>query len=157
MSPDEAFVTQILRALAASGLEAIFVGNAAAAIQGAPVTTQDVDLLIRDTPANRKKLEQFCDALGVARPMPVGPLTSTETILGGAWPIDILFDVMSGNLGFASIRSRSRLVRIGDLEAIVASLEDVIASKEAANRPKDVAVLPMLRDALRVMKVLDDT
>ena len=155
MSPDETFIVTILRALEASGLEAIFVGNAAAAIQGVPVTTQDVDLLVRNTPANEEKILKFCSALGAARPVPVSELTSTQTILGAAWPVDLLFDRMIGGLEFASVRSRSRAVTIGDLTATVASLADVIRSKEAANRPKDQAVLPLLRDAQRVIEALE--
>jgi hypothetical protein len=155
MSPDEAFVVSILRALQASGLEAIFVGNAAAAMQGAPVTTQDVDLLVRDTEPNRKKIEKFVAALGLPRPVPVSEMTTTQTVLGGPWPIDLLFDRIIGGLEFASLRSRSRNVPIGDLTAVVASLADIIRSKEAANRPKDQAVLPILRDALRVIDALE--
>ena len=64
---------------------------------------------------------------------------------------------MSGGLQFASVRSRSRSIAIGDLVATVAGLEDVIRSKEAAGRPKDLAVLPILRDALRVIQALEAT
>jgi hypothetical protein len=155
MSPDEAFVVTLLRELAACGLEAIIVGNAAAAIQGVPVTTQDVDLLVRDTPGNREKIERLCVALGASRPVAVSELSSAQTILGAAWPIDLLFDRLIGGLEFASVRSRSRSLPIGDVTAIVASLEDIIRSKEAANRPKDQAVLPLLRDALRVLEALE--
>ena len=35
----------------------VMVGNAAAAIQGAPVTTVDIDFLFRKTPVNVKKLK----------------------------------------------------------------------------------------------------
>ncbi len=155
MSPDESFIVQILRALQTSGLEAIIVGNAAAAIQGAPVTTQDVDLLVRDTPVNRDKIVQFCAALGLAKPIEVSPLTTAQTILGGPWPIDLLFDRLVGGLEFASVRSRSKSIPIGDVTATVASLADVIRSKEVANRTKDQAVLPILRDALRVIEALE--
>jgi hypothetical protein len=155
MSPDEAFIVALLRALRAVDLEAIIVGNAAAAIQGAPVTTQDVDLLVRDTPRNREKLLRLSEILGAAKPVSIGPLTSAERISGGAWPVDILFETLPGNLGFASLRSRCRAVPIADVTATVASLEDVIRSKEAAGRPKDLAMLPILRDALRVINALD--
>ena len=155
MSPDEVFILAILHALDASGLEAIIVGNAAAAIQGVPVTTQDVDLLVRDTPKNRDKIERFCAELGLSRPVEVSPPSSTRTILGGPWPVDLIFDAISGGLDFASIRSRSRSVPIADATAVVASLADIIRSKEAANRAKDRAVLPLLRDALRVIHELE--
>ena len=38
----------------------------------------------------------------------------------------------------------------------VAGLADVIRSKEAAGRPKDLAQLPILRDTLRVRRALDE-
>jgi hypothetical protein len=45
----------------------------------------------------------------------------------------------------------------GDLLLIVESvLEDVIRSKEAAGRAKDLAMLPILRDTLRVKKALEE-
>ncbi len=154
MSPDEAFVVAVLQALSTVGLEAIIVGNTAAALQGVPITTQDIDLLVRDTPANRDKILRFCSTLGASRPVNVSELTSTQTILGCMWPIDLLYDQLIGGLEFASVRSRCRAVPIGDATAVVASLTDVIRSKEAANRPKDRAVLPLLRDALRVIDAL---
>jgi hypothetical protein len=154
MSPDESFLVDLLRALEASGLEAIIVGNTAAALQGAPVMTQDVDLLVRDTPNNATKIERFCAALGAAAPAPVGELTRAKTILGAALPVDLLFDELPGQLTFQTIRSRSQQIAVGPAIATVASLDDVIRSKEAADRPKDRAVLPILRDTLRVKQAL---
>ncbi len=46
---------------------------------------------------------------------------------------------------------------IADVTAVVASLEDIIRSKEAVARPKDLAVLPILRDALRVVHAIEET
>ncbi|MCL2725646.1 MAG: hypothetical protein FWD69_14525 [Polyangiaceae bacterium] len=46
-SSDEDFVESVARALEASKLDAIVVGATAAVLQGAPLTTQDVDLLVR--------------------------------------------------------------------------------------------------------------
>jgi hypothetical protein len=45
-------------------------GSVAAVLQGAPVTTQDLDLLVRDTPTNRQKIEELGDRLGASA---VGP------------------------------------------------------------------------------------
>jgi len=47
MSSDEAFVLEVLAALRDSGVEAIVVGSVAALLQGAPLTTDDMDVLIR--------------------------------------------------------------------------------------------------------------
>lgn len=44
-------------------LEAVLIGNAAAALRGAPVTTLDFDFFFRKTPRNVAKLEVVADAL----------------------------------------------------------------------------------------------
>jgi len=145
----------LAKALRAVGLEAIVIGNAASMLNGAPVTTQDIDLLVRDTRPNRRKLALFARRIGGSSPMPVSELSAVETIEGGlAVPVEIHFDRISGGLTFASIRSRAQLVAVGREKLAVASLADVIRSKEAANRPKDRAVLPILRDTLAVRKKL---
>jgi predicted nucleotidyltransferase len=157
MSHDEAFVVELLRALEASGLEAIIVGTTAAVLQGVPLMTEDVDILIRDTPRNREKLARLGAELGRARPIEHSPLSRTLRIVGDDdLDVDVLFDELSGDLSFARIRAQSVSVPIGDRVAIVASLEDVIASKRAANRLKDQAQLPMLESFARVKRALDE-
>jgi hypothetical protein len=54
----------LARALHDAGLEAILIGNAAAALQGAPVTTVDFDFFFRKTPRNIAKLKAVAKALG---------------------------------------------------------------------------------------------
>jgi hypothetical protein len=154
LSSDEAFVLQVIAALEGVRLEAIIVGNVAAILQGVPVTTQDLDLLVRDTPPNRVKIDELGGVLG-ARPREVSPLSRTLRIDAHPASLDILFDELSGGLRFESLRSRAVSVSLGERTALVARLEDVIASKQAANRPKDQAQLPILRDALRIKRALD--
>ena len=45
---------QVARVLQKHGLEAILIGNAAAALKGAPVTTVDLEFMIRKTPVNSR-------------------------------------------------------------------------------------------------------
>ena len=126
-------------------------------LNGAPVTTQDIDLLVRDTRPNRRKLVRFADEIGGSAPRPVSELSKVEWIEGRlAVPVEIHFDRISGGLTFSSVRSRAQLVKVGSEKLVVASLADVIRSKEAAGRPKDRAVLPILRDTLAVKKKLED-
>lgn len=152
LTGDEQFVGALLAALAEARLEAVIVGVTAAVLQGAPLLTRDVDLLVRDTPLARRKLEQVARALGAASSR--GDLSTTVHLQGAAFPVDVLFGEMAGGLRFESVRSRAVRVRIGGREAVVASLADVIRSKGAAGRPKDLAALPILRDTLRVKEAL---
>jgi len=54
----------LLAALHEHRLEAVLIGNAAAAIQGAPVTTLDFDFMFCDTPTNMRKLKRVAVDLG---------------------------------------------------------------------------------------------
>ena len=55
----EPLLNSVVAAMAEVRLEAILIGNAAAAIQGAPVTTVDFDFMFRATPLNLAKLKRF--------------------------------------------------------------------------------------------------
>ncbi len=48
-------------------------------------------------------------------------------------------------------RAHAKIVKIGRMNLPVLSLQRIVASKEATGRPKDLAILPVLRDALRVI------
>lgn len=114
--------------------------------------TQDVDLLVRDTPRNRQKLRRLCELLGNVRSVPVSDLSSVVTLVGTSVPVDVIFDALPGSLTFERLRSRAETLRIGTQVVRVASLSDIIRPKESADRPKDRAQLPILRETLRVRK-----
>ena len=149
MSADEDFIRQLERALRAVGLEGVLVGTGAAILQGVPLLTEDLDLLVRDTPLVRKKLDRLAKELGGAW-VEVSPLTRARRLVGLRAGVDILFDRIAGDLGFESLRARAVRVRLGADTIVAASLPDVIRSKQAADRPKDRAQLPILTDTLRV-------
>ena len=157
MSSDisERTLVALAKALRLAKLDAIVIGNSASMLNGAPVTTQDIDLLVRDTRTNRRKLARFADEIGGSAPVPVSELSRVEWIEGRlAVPVEVHYDRISGGLTFSSVRSRSRIVPVGDEKLRVASLAEVIRSKQAAGRPKDRGVLPILRDTLAVKSKL---
>lgn len=142
------------RALREAKLQAIVVGNTAGVLNGAPVITEDVDLLVRDRPLNRRKLRRFASLIGGSAPTPVSDLSRVDRIYGATVLIDILYDQIPPRLRFESLLARAERVVIGGEELTVAALRDVIRSKESVDRPKDRAVLPILRDTLAVKKAL---
>lgn len=138
------------RVLAKHRLEAVLIGNAAAALQGSPVTTVDLDFMFRNTPTNLRKVRRIADDLGAVVMRPYYPASELYRVIRDRDGLQ--FDFMAkvdGIRSFESLRSRATTARFGKGALKVASLEDVIRSKKAANRPQDRAVLPILRATLR--------
>jgi predicted nucleotidyltransferase len=153
MSFDESFLAELFEALSTSGLEVVLIGNTAAILHGVPVMTQDVDLMVRDHPRLEEKLKRFAKAFGVRLTRPYEPTSQVIRATGRPVMIDFV-RTLSSRRSFASIRSRAVRVRVGNKMVWVASLEDVIAAKEAAGRPKDKATLEILRETRSVKNAL---
>lgn len=149
MSFDQSLLSELHEALAQAGLQVILIGNAAAIIQGAPLMTRDIDFLVRDHPQVQKKLRKFAQIYGVKLTRPYEPTLKMIRAVGRPVEVDFLVKLGSGK-SFESIRSRSMEFKLGKRTVLVASLEDIIAAKEAAASPKDKAALPILKESLRV-------
>lgn len=146
-------LVRIARALANAKLDAVLIGNAAAALHGAPVTTLDFDFFFRDTPGNRKKLIAFARELGAIVLRPYYPASSLFRVTDDALVLQADFlGVIHGLRSFEGVRRRAQTLEIGGQRLQVASLEDIVKSKKAANRPKDRAVLPVLEATLDAKK-----
>lgn len=79
-------LVSILEAMRKHRLEAVLIGNAAAALHGAPVTTLDADFMFRETPTNLRKLKN------VAREM-------KATLLRPYYPISKLYRMVNDDRG----------------------------------------------------------
>jgi hypothetical protein len=133
----------------------VVVGTVSAILQGAPLVSLDIDIVPERSEANLWNLSRFLRGIG-AEVRGAGKVTNHpdgdwlnaasfwnfQTPLGD---LDVLF-VPLGTTGFDSLSSHAVSVDLGeDLVVLVASLDDLIAMKEAANRPKDHLALPILR------------
>ena len=140
----------VVTALAETRLEAILIGNAAAAIQGAPVTTLDFDFMFRATPVNLAKLKKFAARLDALILRPYYPVSALYRVMNDDRGLQADFmPVIHGVKSFNSLRSRAEKIRLGGRELWIANLADIIASKRAAGRPRDKAVLDILEKTLR--------
>jgi predicted nucleotidyltransferase len=136
---------EIARAMQECGLEAVLVGNAAAALQGAPVTTLDFDFMFRETPANLNKLRRLANKLDGSILKPYYPASKLYRLVNEDRGIQLDFmPVLHGIRTYEGLRSRAERVTFGDSHLYVAALEDVIRSKRALGRPRDRAVLEIL-------------
>jgi len=140
---------QIAELLRKHNLEAILIGNAAAALQGAPVTTADIDFLFRKTPASLKKLKALAGSLHASILRPYYPVSGLYRVTRDEDGLQLDFmTVIDGIRSFEGLRKRAKTVRLGNAELHVAALPDIIRSKRAAGRPRDLAVLEVLEKTL---------
>jgi hypothetical protein len=139
----------LAKVLADHNLEAILIGNAAAALQGAPVTTVHVDFLFRKTPRNVAKLKAVAKALGATLMRPYYPASDLFRLERDEDGLQV--DFMAGIHGvrsFEGLRSRAQPWEFGGAPLLVADLADIVRSKRAAGRRRDRAVLDILERTL---------
>ena len=142
-------LARIAESLDRHGLEAVLIGNAAAALQGAPVTTVDLDFLFRKTPANLKKLKALAAELEAVIFKPEYPVSGLLRVARDSDGLQLDFmTAIDGIRSFEGLRKRARAVRFGASTLYVAALADIIKSKKAAGRPRDLAVLGVLETTL---------
>jgi hypothetical protein len=154
----------MLAALETEGVRYVVIGGTAAVIEGATHVTFDLDI----TPDRaRDNLDRLAAALRRlnARLAEVPDEVAASFQLDGAtlgngsiWTfmtdygrLDVAFEP-SGTQGYKDLQRGAHRTEIDGVHILVAALEDVIRSKEAANRERDRAVLPDLRRALELKR-----
>jgi hypothetical protein len=158
--PPEFEPEPILAALARHAVDYVLIGGFATVQYGSPFLTQDLDITPERSEENLRRLSAALTDLGARiRTMsePEGlPFRHTASSLrdAGVWnlvtehgDLDISF-VPNGTEGFDDLTRDAAGIEIYGIEVRVASLADIIRSKQAANRPKDQRVLPTLREIL---------
>ena len=150
---------RILIELARRKVEFIVVGGVGAALQGAPVTTVDLDLVHSREPGNVARLTEALQALGAFyREQPAKRLTPNARDLCGpghhlltteAGPLDLLGTVV-GDRAFEDLLPHAIEMAISEgIKVRVLDLVTLIAHKQELGRDKDRAVLPILRRTLK--------
>jgi predicted nucleotidyltransferase len=136
---------RIVSALHECRLETVLIGNAAAALQGAPVTTLDFDFMFRKTRSNVEKLKELSRVLDATIFRPYYPSSDLYRLVSEEGGIQLDFmSKIHGVKSFESLRSRASRIQFGSCSLMVAHLEDIIRSKRALGRARDRAVLEIL-------------
>jgi hypothetical protein len=101
-------LAEILRAMHRHGLEGILIGNAGAALHGAPVTTLDFDFMFRETPVNLRKLKAVSRELDAVILRPYYPVSKLYRMVNDDRGLQADFmPVIHGVRSFNSLRSRA--------------------------------------------------
>jgi hypothetical protein len=152
----EPLLNRIAAALAEHRLEAVMVGNAAAAIRGAPVTTLDIDFMFRKTALNLKKLKALARGMDAVILKPYYPVSDLFRVVNEDQGLQLDFmSHLHGIRSFESLRSHAGFVQFGQHSLMIASLTDIIRSKRAAGRDRDNAVLKILEKTLDEQKEIE--
>jgi hypothetical protein len=147
----------LLRALTAAGVRFLVVGGIATIAHGFIRATQDLDIWIEPTRENIKVLEGVLVDLGVEMTEELGGLLDPYAFLQIGAPQGRRLDLMSHAAALEFPRAwRDRLeVDLEDFVVPVLGLADLLATKEAVGRHKDLADVESLR-ALHGLRWEDD-
>lgn len=157
---------KILEVLAKHEMSFVVIGGVASAIHGAPFMTIDLDVVPELQTANLDHLaaalkelsarlrdadepegiEISLDGRTLKKALPDFGFLRFETKFGF---LDLLYQP-AGTNGFRDLVKSATEEDLGSVKVLIASLEDVIRSKQAAGRPRDLEQLPTLRRLLEV-------
>jgi hypothetical protein len=146
----------IVEVLARHDVSYVLIGGYAALLQGSGMSTIDIDIVparARSNLANLATALRELDAKIRAAGTEPQPFSASEeslrsvsvlTLTTRFGDLNLAFSPSGFAAGFDALRLCAREMAIDGVSVLVASLEDVIASKEAAGRDKDFEALPRL-------------
>jgi hypothetical protein len=148
--------SKIMQVLASHGVSYVLIGGYAALLQGSGMSTIDIDIVparARPNLANLAAALRELDAKIRAAGTEPLPFSASEESLQGVsvlnlttrfGDLDLAFTPSGFAGGFDALRIGAREMAVDGVSVLVASLDDVITSKEAAGRDKDFEALPRL-------------
>ena len=145
---------RILKVLTGGGVKFVVIGGIAGRLWGSTTVTNDLDICYARDPANLKALAVALAELKVrlrgpdrdlpfvadARSLKMGDQFTFSTIAGN---FDI-FGTPAGSSGYEGLVRTAEAMDVGGLTILVAAIEDLIAMKRAAGRPKDLIEIEVL-------------
>jgi hypothetical protein len=144
-----------------AGVEFIVVEGLAAVIQGAPVTTMDLDIVHRQTAGNLGRLMDFLTALGAIHRRPddrvlaptKGQLAARGHVLLTTrnGPLDLLAAIEQGQ-DYEQLLTHSETIPYRGYRLLVFRLQKRVELKRASRDPRDRQRLPVLEETLRQIK-----
>lgn len=159
-------VPPLFQRLTDEGVEVVLIGGLAAVALGVPYVTQDIDLCYNPEPANigrlsralmplrpRLRVQGLTDDEAQALPFQLDQRTLQQsailTLRTDAGDLDLMSSV-PGVGDYPQVRAAAVELDVFGFQILVLDLPALIASKRAAGRPKDVAMLPQIEATLRL-------
>jgi hypothetical protein len=153
---------RLLGTLTTHGVDFVVVGGIAAVLHGSPRLTHDLDVCFAPDSANLRLLagvliELNATLRGVTDDVPFVPDERTLrnvqllTLSTDDGPLDVMVHP-DGCPPYDRLRRDAERYDVGAFGVLVASIEDLLAMKRAAGRPKDLADVAELEAIQRIRK-----
>jgi hypothetical protein len=143
LAPD---FNEFFGSLIANGVEFVVVGAHALAFHGAPRFTGDLDVLVRPTLGNARRLLAALEQFGFPAPhLTPETLIAPERLLQmGVEPVQIHVMTDISGVGWDEVWIGRVVGRAGDHEVPFIGREEFLRNKAASGRPKDLADIAAL-------------
>lgn len=145
---------ELLRLLTRERVDFIVVGGVAAILEGVPITTLDLDVVVDRKPENLSRLLAALQSIQARYRDPAGRTIEPSLdklsnfrlhlLLTELGPLDVLGEI-GEDVTYESLLPSTHCKQVGDLQVRVLGLARLIELKESADREKDRAMLPVLR------------
>ncbi len=152
---------EILQVLVRHGVDFIVVGGVSAVLQGAPLTTMDLDIVHSRKADNLKRLspalaelDAYFRGRGNQKFRPdMTHLSSPghQLLMTRFGPLDLL-GTIGANQAYEDLLGSSREMQVEEFRIRVLNLATLIRIKEELGFEKDKAMLPVLRNTLKETK-----
>lgn len=155
-------VAAICGVLVDHGVRFVIIGGMAARLHDTGHATIDVDICPSTDDANLANLAAALRELaarlrveGDPDGVPFDPhpdalrQVTMMTLITQYGPLDLCFAPDGFPEGYDTLNEHASIIVVAAVDLPVASLEDIVASKRAAGRPKDIVALPPLEAHLR--------
>ena len=149
---------KVMEVLAKYQVQCIYIGGAAAALQGSPLPTEDVDIVPAGDRENWARLSAALTdldakvrAVELDEPLPFGH-DADSLAASRIWNLTTKYgdlditQMPAGTQGYDDLKRDAVDMQVLGVHIRVASLADIVRSKEAAGRDKDRRALPVLRE-----------
>lgn len=159
---DDERIATVCRVLHEHDVEFVIIGGVAARLHDTGHATVDIDVCPSSIDENLERLAAALRSLdarlrveGEPGGIPFDPhpqqlrQMSLLTLLTTQGPVDLCFAPAGFADGYDALEADRVVIVVSGVEVPVASLADVVTSKRAAGRPKDIVALPALEARLR--------
>jgi hypothetical protein len=145
---------ELLRTMHGSGADYVWMGMNAAGAYGAKLGSLDFDFFVRPDASHLDRARAAFRALGMTDSwlrISSGNLIAAGTTVsfadsGGGPTVDLMTEISGPK--FEEVWSQHRIIEFSGVTVRIATLEHIVASKRAVNRPQDRYALKRLAEDL---------